>query len=164
MEGFLTVFLFHRTIMPFGQLVIGSPGSGKTTYCDGLYQFLTALGRPIDIVNLDPANGRTLPYPCAINISDLISVKDVMKELGLGPNGAMIYCMEYLEENFDWLEERLEDLGDQAYVAFDLPGQVELSTNHGSLRRIVERLQKKKDWRVSGLSPWRAVLLNRHFR
>lgn len=87
-----------------------------------------------------------------------------MKELGLGPNGAMIYCMEYLEENFDWLEERLEDLGDQAYVAFDLPGQVELSTNHGSLRRIVERLQKKKDWRVSGLSPWRAVLLNRHFR
>lgn len=164
MEGFLTVFQSPRIIMPFGQLVIGSPGSGKTTYCDGLYQFLTALGRPIDIVNLDPANGRTLPYPCAINISDLISVKDVMKELGLGPNGAMIYCMEYLEENFDWLEERLEDLGDQAYVAFDLPGQVELSTNHGSLRRIVERLQKKKDWRVSGLSPWRAVLLNRHLR
>lgn len=133
--------------MPFGQLVIGSPGSGKTTYCDGLHQFLSALGRPISIVNLDPANGRSLPYPCAINIADLITVKDVMREEGLGPNGAMLYCIEYLEENYDWLAARLEALGDDAYVAFDLPGQVELSTNHGSLRRILERLQKR-DWRV----------------
>lgn len=23
------------TIMPFGQLVLGSPGAGKTTFCDG---------------------------------------------------------------------------------------------------------------------------------
>lgn len=135
--------------MPFGQLVIGSPGSGKTTYCDGLHQFLSALGRPISIVNLDPANGRMLPYPCAVNIADLITVKDVMTELGLGPNGAMLYCIEYLEENFDWLERQLDGLGDDAYVAFDLPGQVELSTNHGSLRRILDRLQKK-DWRVRG--------------
>lgn len=133
--------------MPFGQLVIGSPGAGKTTYCDGLHQFLTALKRPISIVNLDPANGKRLPYPCAINIADLITVKDVMNELGLGPNGAMLYCIEYLEENFDWLEKRLNDLGDEAYVAFDLPGQVELSTNHASLRRILERLQKR-DWRL----------------
>ncbi|PWN32186.1 uncharacterized protein FA14DRAFT_169066 [Meira miltonrushii] len=133
--------------MPFGQLVIGSPGAGKTTYCDGLHQFLTALGRPISIVNLDPANGKRLPYECAINIADLITVKDVMNEEGLGPNGAMLYCIEYLEENFDWLEKRLDALGDDAYVAFDLPGQVELSTNHGSLRRILERLQKR-DWRL----------------
>jgi GTPase SAR1 family protein len=133
--------------MPFGQLVIGSPGSGKTTYCHGLHQFLTALHRPITIINLDPANGQSLPYPCAINIASLITVKDVMKELGLGPNGAMIYCMEYLEENFEWLESQMDALGDDAYVAFDLPGQVELSTNHGSLRRILERLQKK-DWRL----------------
>ena len=133
--------------MPFGQLIIGSPGAGKTTYCDGLHQFLTALKRPISIVNLDPANGKRLPYPCAINIADLITVKDVMEELGLGPNGAMLYCIEYLEENFDWLEKRLDDLGDDAYVAFDLPGQVELSTNHGSLRRILEKLQKR-DWRL----------------
>ncbi|PIM96999.1 hypothetical protein CDL12_30540 [Handroanthus impetiginosus] len=73
-----------------------------------------------------------------------------MNELGLGPNGAMLYCIEYLEENFDWLEKRLNDLGDEAYVAFDLPGQVELSTNHASLRRILERLQKR-DWRLAAV-------------
>ncbi|UZJ57158.1 hypothetical protein CBS101457_006478 [Exobasidium rhododendri] len=133
--------------MPFGQLVIGSPGSGKTTYCDGLHQILTALRRPVTIVNLDPANGQSLPYPCAINIASLITVKDVMRELNLGPNGAILYCMEYLEEHYEWLESRLDRLSDDAYVVFDLPGQVELSTNHGSLRRILEKLQKK-DWRL----------------
>jgi hypothetical protein len=33
--------------MPFGQLVIGPPGSGKTTYCNGVAQYLTALGRKV---------------------------------------------------------------------------------------------------------------------
>lgn len=30
--------------MPFGQLVIGPPGSGKTTYCCGMDQYLGELG------------------------------------------------------------------------------------------------------------------------
>lgn len=33
--------------MPFGQLVIGPPGSGKTTYCNGVSQYLRALGRKV---------------------------------------------------------------------------------------------------------------------
>jgi hypothetical protein len=65
-----------------------------------------------------------------------------MSEHGLGPNGGMLYCMEYLEANYDWLEDRLKELGKDAYVLFDLPGQVELSTNHNSLKRIIERLGK----------------------
>ncbi|KAF6344630.1 GPN-loop GTPase 2 [Rhinolophus ferrumequinum] len=40
----------------FGQAVIGPPGSGKTTYCLGMSEFLRALGRPVAVVNLDPAN------------------------------------------------------------------------------------------------------------
>ncbi len=71
--------------MPFGQLVIGSPGAGKTTYCNGMQQFLTALKRPVSVVNLDPAND-TLPYDCAVDLRELITVSDVMKELELGPN------------------------------------------------------------------------------
>lgn len=127
--------------MPFGEIVVGAPGSGKSTYCYGKHQLLTALSRPISIVNLDPAND-SLPYPCAINIAELITLSDVMDAHGLGPNGGMLYAMEYLEANFDWLEEKLAELGKDAYVCFDLPGQVELSTNHDSLRKIVQRLTK----------------------
>jgi len=87
-----------------------------------------------------------------------------MEEYQLGPNGAMLYVAEYLEENIDWLIERLDEVlkaggadggedGDEetgiggAYVIFDTPGQVELWTNHESLRRVIERLTKM-DYRV----------------
>jgi nucleoside-triphosphatase THEP1 len=136
----------------FGQLVTGPPGAGKSTYCHGMHQFLTALNRPVHIINLDPAVPNP-PYPCAVNITDLISLEEIMEEHSLGPNGAMLYAMEYLEANFDWLEEELGKLVEEeergaCYVIIDTPGQVELWTNHDSLKRIVGRLIKA-DYRVS---------------
>ncbi|KAG8739342.1 hypothetical protein FRC10_005768 [Ceratobasidium sp. 414] len=130
--------------MPFGEVIIGSPGSGKSTYAFGKQQLLTALERPIAVVNLDPANDR-VPYQCVIDIASLISLQDAMEEHGLGPNGGMLYCMEYLEANFDWLEEQLRAAGllaGDAYVLFDVPGQVELSSDHASLKNIIGRLEK----------------------
>jgi GTPase SAR1 family protein len=127
--------------MPFGEIVCGSPGSGKSTYCYGKHQLFSALGRPISIVNLDPANEH-LPYPCAVDLGELVTLDDAMRTHALGPNGGMLFCMEYLEANFDWLDERLAALGKDAYILFDLPGQVELSTNHDSVKRIVGRLTK----------------------
>jgi hypothetical protein len=126
--------------------VIGPPGSGKSTYCHGLQQFFNALERDIRIVNLDPANDM-LPYECALNITELIQLQDVMDEFGLGPNGAMIYCLEYLEANLDWLLDGLQALQDDEdqkadYFVFDMPGQVELSTNHDSLKNIIKKLEK----------------------
>jgi hypothetical protein len=32
----------------------------------------------------------------AADIRDLVSAEDVMQELQYGPNGALIYCMEYV--------------------------------------------------------------------
>jgi GTPase SAR1 family protein len=127
--------------MPFGEIVCGAPGSGKSTYCYGKHQLFTALERPVSIVNLDPANDN-IPYPCAIDIASLITLQDAMDAHGLGPNGGMLYCMEYLEANLDWLETRLNELGPDAYVLFDIPGQVELATIHPSLKRIIQRLSK----------------------
>jgi hypothetical protein len=34
-----------------------------------------------------------------------------MSEDHLGPNGGVLYALEELEENFEWLEEGLKDLG-----------------------------------------------------
>jgi GPN-loop GTPase len=72
--------------MPFGQLVIGPPGSGKTTFCNGMQQYLGLLGRRAIVVNLDPANDM-LPYDCAVDLADLVSLEEVMERLTLGPNG-----------------------------------------------------------------------------
>ena len=72
--------------MPFGQLVIGPAGSGKTTYCNGMQQYLTLTGRKTAVINLDPAND-SLPYDCDVDISDLVSLAEVQESLKLGPNG-----------------------------------------------------------------------------
>lgn len=126
----------------FGQVVIGPPGSGKTTYCKAMQEFLTGIGRKVAIINLDPAND-ILPYKCDTDISDLITLSDVMDCLKLGPNGGLIYCMEYLEKNFDWLQDKLNRLKD-CYLLFDCPGQVELYTHHSSVRNIFAQLTKAK--------------------
>lgn len=36
----------------FGQLVIGPPGSGKTTYCDTVSKLFSEIGRKVAIVNI----------------------------------------------------------------------------------------------------------------
>ncbi|XP_059161675.1 GPN-loop GTPase 2-like isoform X1 [Physella acuta] len=124
--------------MPFGQVVVGPPGSGKTTYCAGMFQLLTSLGREVAVINMDPANDN-LPYPCAVDISELISLEDVMTYLHLGPNGGLVYCLEYLEKNVSWLKEKLEIIKDK-YLLFDFPGQVELYTHHNSVKNLLEQL------------------------
>lgn len=124
----------------FGQIVIGPPGSGKSTFCAGMSDFLTSLGRKVAVVNLDPAN-ESLYYKCAVDISTLITLDDVMESLKLGPNGGLIYCIEYLEKNIDWLEAKLKELSGH-YFLFDCPGQVELYTHHNSVRNVVRRLEK----------------------
>ena len=75
-----------------------APGSGKTKYCFVMQQTLLSLGRNVFVVNLDPANDQ-LYYDCQLNIFDLINVQDVMSNCKLGPNGSLIYCMEFLEKN-----------------------------------------------------------------
>ncbi|XP_065057907.1 GPN-loop GTPase 2-like isoform X2 [Rhopilema esculentum] len=126
----------------FGQIVIGPPGSGKTTYCKGMTEFLTKMGRKVAVVNMDPAND-SLPYDCSIDISDLVTLSEVMECLKLGPNGGLIYCMEFLEKNFSWFQNKLKDFSDAGYYfLFDCPGQVELYTHHDSVRQIFQNLEK----------------------
>ncbi|KAF7507761.1 hypothetical protein GJ744_010062 [Endocarpon pusillum] len=127
--------------MPFAQLVIGPPGSGKSTYCNGMQQFLNAIGRKSSVVNLDPANDAT-SYPCALDVRKLVTVEEIMSNDELGPNGAVLYALEELEENMEWLEDGLKKLGEDEYILFDCPGQVELFTHHNSLRKMFLKIQK----------------------
>jgi len=136
--------------MVFGQVVIGPPGSGKTTYCNGMSQFLTLIGRKVAVINLDPAND-ALPYDCVVNIEDLIKLEDVMAEHGLGPNGGLVYCMDFLEKNIDWLQSKLEPLAKDHYFLFDFPGQVELFTLHSNAKNIILEMTRKMDYSLAAV-------------
>ena len=105
----------------FGQLVIGPPGSGKTTYCHKICEFYKSIGRKVTIINFDPAN-ENMEYTTDIDIMQLIKVDDVMENLSLGPNAALMYCMEFLEINFDWLLKRIKE-STSNYFIFDCPGK-----------------------------------------
>lgn len=114
-----------------------------------MHQFLGAIGRACSVVNLDPANDHT-NYPAALDIRNLIKLEEIMKDDKLGPNGGILYALEELEHNFEWLEEGLKEFNED-YILFDCPGQVELYTHHNSLRNIFYKLQKI-GFRVGSLS------------
>ena len=205
----------------YGQVVVGPPGSGKTTYCNGMQQYLRLIGRETVVVNLDPANeyhhregdedhhqqqqqqqqqqekqqtsgvasdpnsctdsnsnsttntnvGREdkepyshLPYDAILDTSeDVINLSTVMEELNLGPNGGLIYCLEYIHHHMDafqsMLQSKLESYYHQTssssspssqppYILFDLPGQVELYTHSTIVQSILSTLIKNMDMRL----------------
>ena len=53
------------------------------------------------MVNLDPANDDLVRY--AVDVAELVALEEVMEQLELGPNGGLVYCMEFLAKNAAWL-------------------------------------------------------------
>ena len=78
------------------------------------------------MVNLDPA-AEYFAYDPDVDIRELIAIEDVMEdeELRLGPNGGLVFCMEHLTENFDWLKDEMDPVDDD-YFLIDCPGQIEV--------------------------------------
>ena len=140
----------------FGQLVIGPPGSGKSTYCSVVQDFLKATGRSVSVINLDPANN-CLPYKCDVNISELITLEDVMEKMKLGPNGGLVYCMEFLEKHVEWLWMKVTECQNN-YFLFDCPGQVELFTHHHSIKNISHKLQQWDLKVINSTKTWNGIV------
>ncbi|CAJ1966891.1 unnamed protein product [Cylindrotheca closterium] len=160
----------------YGQVVAGPPGSGKTTYCTGMEEYLRLLGREAFVINLDPANempsrlagkkqksddgekaeddndATALPYEPLLDVCEsVVNVTSVMNQLGLGPNGGLVYCMEYLEVNVEQLVEMIREkvaVHNNPYLLFDLPGQVELYSHSKAVPRLLEKLVKALDLRL----------------
>ncbi|XP_072940585.1 uncharacterized protein [Epargyreus clarus] len=136
----IAVKRFKVTNKYYGQIVLGPPGAGKTTYCNEMSKLLKKLGRKTIIVNLDPANDG-MAYKPDIDIRSLILLEDVMDKHKLGPNGALLYCMDFLEKNIDWLLNQIQGEHSTNFI-FDLPGQVELYSHHDTLSNILSILTK----------------------
>ncbi|KAI5642216.1 conserved hypothetical ATP binding protein domain-containing protein [Phthorimaea operculella] len=128
--------------MRYAQLVVGPAGSGKSTYCSTMVKHAADAKRIVEVVNLDPA-AEHFDYEPLVDIRELIHVDDAMEdeELQFGPNGGLVFCIETLLENSDWLEEQLGDVDDD-YILFDCPGQIELYTHLPVMRKLVDMLQR----------------------
>ena len=86
-----------------------------------------------------------------IDIRDLISLDDAVDEMKLGPNGGLVFCVEYLSQNMEWLEDELSQFDEDGYFIFDSPGinflysawlagQIELFTHFSFFGDITKRL------------------------
>lgn len=103
--------------------------------------------RNISIVNLDPA-ALVFDYPSSFDIRDLVTLEDVMKELRLGPNGGLIYCMEYFEDNLEyWFDKEISHYGEDDFLIFDCPGQMELFSHISVFQTLSKHLQSN-GWKV----------------
>lgn len=94
----------------------------QSTYCETIQKHLENCKRTVHVVNLDPA-AEVFNYPVSIgtytyihtyiqhyalfqltgislDIRDLITVDEVMDELSYGPNGGLVYAMEYQNLSF----------------------------------------------------------------
>lgn len=92
-------------------------------------------------MNLDPAAEEFVHEP-DLDIKDLISLEDVMEEMGLGPNGGLIYCFEFLLENLDFITEAIDPLSEEYLIIIDMPGQIELYTHIPILPALVRHLTR----------------------
>ena len=127
------------------QIVMGPAGVGKSTYCATMHEHCENARRRVHVVNLDPA-AEAFKYPISLDVRDLITVEDVMSELNYGPNGGLIYCMEYLQQNMEWLKDEIDQFGDDDYLIFDCPGQIELYSHIPVMRELTDTLKK---WGIS---------------
>ena len=125
----------------FAQIVMGPAGSGKSTYIKRMDEYFQSIKRVVHCVNLDPAADDLL-YEPVIDIREAINVPEIMKKYGYGPNGALIYCMEQVVNDFEWFDTEIGE-HEYDYLLIDFPGQIELFSHLDVLPRIIAMLEEK---------------------
>jgi len=122
---------------------VGTAGCGKTTLVKSFSEWLEEMGFRVSRVNLDPGV-EDLPYEAMFDAREIVRTGDLMKKLGLGPNGAMIMASKIMEERMDEIVRRVT-ASDADYVLVDTPGQMELFVFRGlgpSLSSAIKRARR----------------------
>lgn len=120
-------------------IVFGSAGSGKTLLVKEFGNWLSE-NYGVKRINLDPG-AEYLGYAPDFDLRKFFTVKKIMKEKNLGPNGAMVEAIKMTNENIDKVVRGINKIkGD--YVLVDTPGQNEIWLFQELDKRLVKTLEK----------------------
>ncbi len=118
--------------------IVGTAGCGKSTLTNAFQTWLNNQGYDAITVNLDPGADST-PYDPDVDVRDWIKLGDIMKEYGLGPNGAQVAAADLLALNIKKISDVVSKFVTD-FVIIDTPGQLELFTFRQSSKVVVEEL------------------------
>lgn len=114
--------------------VLGPAGSGKSLLTSNFASYLVKEGYKVRLVNLDPGV-LELAFKADFDVRVNFTVEGIMREKGLGPNGAILEAMERLARL------RLPRFEDADYTLYDTPGQLEPFLFREAGRKIVRNLK-----------------------
>ncbi len=118
--------------------IVGTAGSGKSLLTSKIYDYYTRNGAFAAILNLDPGV-ETLPYACDVDVRDHVDIISIMKQYGLGPNGALIMANDLIATKIDAIRDEI-DKANPDYLLVDTPGQIELFAYRTSGQFLVQNL------------------------
>ncbi|EJW04724.1 hypothetical protein EDEG_01087 [Edhazardia aedis USNM 41457] len=120
--------------MAHALFVFGPAGTGKSTFTKNVFEYGEVTGRRFIRLNLDPAQQTDFE----IDITDYITVNEIMEELDYGPNGGLVYALQEFLDNIEEIEEIQGIKESDDYLIIDCPGQIELFSHSDEMFRIVE--------------------------
>ncbi len=119
-------------------MFVGTAGAGKTTLTAAFQNWMHDNGHDAVTLNLDPG-AEKLPYEPDVDIRDWVKLDEIVKEYGLGPNGAQIAAADLLALNMEKVLEPVEKI-ESDYLLVDTPGQLELFAYRQSGNIVIQKL------------------------
>ncbi|MEM5785482.1 MAG: ATP/GTP-binding protein [Candidatus Aenigmatarchaeota archaeon] len=121
-------------------VILGPAGSGKTYLTWKFGDWIkNNTSNSVSFINFDPGV-EWLPYKPNFDIKKFFSVQELMKRKHLGPNGALIECMNLMIKNKNKIKNEIYKLKTDFRI-IDLPGQLEIFIFHPvvEILKIFER-------------------------
>jgi len=120
-------------------VILGPAGSGKSTLTATFGKWLhEEMGFRVCYINLDPGADH-LPYKPDYDVRSIVTVQEIMRKEMLGPNGAIIRCMDLLVEKAEEVVNEINKLKSD-FRLIDTPGQMEPFTFRRTGPELISKL------------------------